>query len=60
MRFPELKPETQCWLVCAIGASVIQFVSPSQSNLQACQNAVMTTSIFASAAIVTQIRSENS
>jgi hypothetical protein len=60
MRLSQLTPETQCWLVCALGASIIQFVSPSQSPSQACQNAVITTSIFASAALITQIRSENS
>jgi hypothetical protein len=60
MRRTNFTAETQCWIVCAIGASIIQFTAPSQSPTQASQNAVITMSIFASAALISQIRSENS
>jgi hypothetical protein len=59
MHLPNLKSETQCWIVCAIGASLIHLLSPAQTLVQKQQNIVITTSIFAAAAIVSEIRSEN-
>jgi hypothetical protein len=59
MHLPNLKSETQCWIVCAIGASLIHLVLPAQTPAQKQQNIVITTSIFAAAAIVSEIRSEN-